>query len=294
MEAGAGDFSFDWALVQPQVARFARVCSYDRAGYAWSDPGPTPRSMRQIAFELHTGLLKAGIEGPYILVGHSLGGAIVRTYVSQYPKEVVGMVLVDSVHEEGLIGITDRTTKKDKIVRWRELSRGRQIPPIQTAMTNPESSSNPQQARASSPAQTKVESPFDKLPARSQQMRIWARSQPYYNPARFSEFDFLSEELDSLYSEREKSKNPLGAMPLIVLTSTVSEYGSADEQTKVRLSEDHKRVQADLLMLSTNSKQIVTNKSGHHIQLDEPGLVIDAIQQVVKASRTGNKFVHTP
>ena len=294
MEAGAGDFSFDWGLVQPQVARFTHVCSYDRAGYAWSDPGPTPRTMRQIAFELHTGLLKAGIKGPYILVGHSLGGAIVRTYVSQYPKEVVGMVLVDSVHEEGLIGITDRTTRKDKIVRWRELSRGRQIPLIQTAITNPQSSSNPQQARASSTPPTKVEAPFDKLPVRSQQMRLWAISQPSFNPARFSEFDFLPEELDSLYSEREKSKHPLDAMPLIVLTSTVSKYGSADEQTRARLSEDHKRSQADLLTLSSNSKQIVTEKSGHHIQLDEPGLVVDAIHQVVEASRTGSKLVRNP
>jgi len=277
------------------VARFARVCSYDRAGYAWSDPGPTPRTMRQIAFELHTGLLKAGVKAPYILVGHSLGGAIVRTYVSQYPKEVVGMVLVDSVHEEGLIGITDRTTKKDKIVRWRELSRGRQIPPVQTTMPNPESSSNPQQARTSSTSTTKVEAPFDKLPARSQQMRLWATSQPYYTPARVSElFDFLPEELDSLYSERAKSNNPLGAMPLIVLTSTVSEYGSADEQTKVRLSEDHKRLQVDLLTLSSNSKQIVAEKSGHHIQLDEPGLVADAVQQVVNLSRTGKKLVRNP
>jgi pimeloyl-ACP methyl ester carboxylesterase len=295
MEAGAGDFSFDWGLTQPQVARFARVCAYDRAGYAWSDPGPTPRTMRQIAFELHTGLLKAGIEGPYILVGHSLGGAIVRTYVSQYPREVAGMVLVDSVHEEGLIGITDRTTKKDKIVRWRELSRGRQIPPIQTVMPNPGSSSNPQQSRASSSAQTQVEAPFDKLPERSQQMRLWARSQPYYNPARSSElFDFFPEEMDSLYSEREKSKSPLGAMPLIVLTSAVGEYGNADEQTKERLREDRRRLQADLLTLSSNSKQIVTEKSGHHIQLDEPGLVVDAIRQVVEASRTGHRLVRNP
>ncbi|HEV2665986.1 MAG TPA: hypothetical protein VG324_13795 [Blastocatellia bacterium] len=62
------------------------------------------------------------------------------------------------------------------------------------------------------------------------------------------------------------------------------------EQTKARLSEDRKRLQADLLTLSSNSKQIVAKKSGHHIQLDEPDLVIDAIQQVVKASRTGNKL----
>src|SRR5262245_14924563 len=295
MEAGAGDFSFDWRVVQPQVARFARVCAYDRAGYAWSDPGPTPRTMRQIAYELHTGLLKAGIKGPYILVGHSLGGAIVRTYVSQYPKEVAGMVLVDSVHEEGLIGITDRTTGQDKFVRWREQSRGRQIPPIQTAAPNPSSSSAPQQARASSSAQSTVEAPFDKLPERSQQMRVWARTQPYYNPARSSElFDLFPEEMDSLYSERAKSRNSLGAMPLIVLTSTISQYGTADEQTRTRLSEDRKRLQVDLLTLSSNSKQIVAEKSGHHIQLDEPGLVIDAIQQVVNASRTGNKLVRNP
>src|SRR5262245_56207485 len=294
MEAGAGDFSFDWGLVQPQVARFARVCAYDRAGYAWSDSGPTPRTMRKIAYELHTGLLKAGIKGPYILVGHSLGGAIVRTYVSQYPKEVAGMVLVDSVHEEGLMGITDLTTGQDKFVRWREQSRGRQIPPIQTTAPNPSSSSAPQHARASSSAQSTVEAPFDKLPERSQQMRLWARSQPHYNPARSSElFDLFPEEMDSLYSERAKSKNSLGAMPLIVLTSTISQYGTADEQTRTRLSEDRKRLQADLLTLSTNSKQIVAEKSGHHIQLDEPGLVVDAIEQVVKASRTGNKLVRT-
>src|SRR5438128_1815367 len=70
---GAGDFSFDWSLVQPNIAQFARVCSYDRAGFAWSDPGPIPRTMKQEAFELHTLLSAAHIKGPYILVGHSLG-----------------------------------------------------------------------------------------------------------------------------------------------------------------------------------------------------------------------------
>src|SRR2546421_7551343 len=60
LEAGAGDFSVDWSLVQPLVARFARVCSYDRAGSGWSDLGPRPRTMRQQAWELHTLLDKAG------------------------------------------------------------------------------------------------------------------------------------------------------------------------------------------------------------------------------------------
>src|SRR5262252_8953160 len=76
--AGAGDFSFDWSLVQPGLAQLARVCSYDRAGFGWSDPGPTPRTMKQEAFELHTMLSAALIKGPFVLVGHSLGGLITR------------------------------------------------------------------------------------------------------------------------------------------------------------------------------------------------------------------------
>jgi pimeloyl-ACP methyl ester carboxylesterase len=98
--AGAGDFSFDWSLVQPGVARFTRVCSYDRAGSAWSDLGPTPRTMKQEAYELHLLLQKAGLRGPFILVGHSQGGLIARVYADQYPEEVAGMVLADSTHED--------------------------------------------------------------------------------------------------------------------------------------------------------------------------------------------------
>src|ERR1043166_8423359 len=78
LEAGAGGFSFDWSLVQPDVARFACVCSYDRAGGAWSELGPNPRTIRQKVHEPHTLLKNAGIPGPYVLVGHSGGGYIVR------------------------------------------------------------------------------------------------------------------------------------------------------------------------------------------------------------------------
>src|SRR5205085_2610511 len=98
LEAGAGSFSFEWSLVQPEVAKFTQVVAYDRAGYAWSDPGPKPRTMRQIAWELHTALENAGLEGPTVLVGASLGGLTARVYADQYPKEVVGMVFVDSTH----------------------------------------------------------------------------------------------------------------------------------------------------------------------------------------------------
>jgi len=74
LESGSGGPSVDWLMVQPEVAKFSRVCSYDRAGYGWSDPGPEPRSSLQIAHELKQLLQAAGEKGPYVLVGHSMGG----------------------------------------------------------------------------------------------------------------------------------------------------------------------------------------------------------------------------
>src|SRR5579863_8737305 len=94
VENGLGDFSFDWILVQSRVSRFARICSYDRAGYAWSDPGPKPRTFAQLNLELRDALAKLGEQGPFILVGHSYGGPVVRNFAVTYPHEVAGMVLV--------------------------------------------------------------------------------------------------------------------------------------------------------------------------------------------------------
>src|SRR5437588_5210224 len=99
LDAGLGETSLDWSKVQPAVARFTRVCSYDRAGYGWSDTGPGPRTSQQIVQELHLLLMHAQISGPYLLVGHSLGGLNMRLYAYRYPAEVAGMVLLDSTNE---------------------------------------------------------------------------------------------------------------------------------------------------------------------------------------------------
>jgi pimeloyl-ACP methyl ester carboxylesterase len=100
LEAGSGATSVDWANIQPEVANTTRVCAYDRAGSGWSEPGPEPGDPQQIAGELHTLLGNAGIDGPYVLVGHSFGGLYVLMYDDLYPNEVEGMVLVDSSHPE--------------------------------------------------------------------------------------------------------------------------------------------------------------------------------------------------
>src|SRR5262245_43652329 len=128
LEAGIGDFSVEWGLVQPGVAQFARVCSYDRAGDGWSDLGPHPRTMPQIVYELHTLVDKAGVKPPLVLVGHSYGGWLVRLYASTYPADVAGMVLVEAGADNPWRMLPD-----GKLVRSSELAKGQAIPAVKVS-----------------------------------------------------------------------------------------------------------------------------------------------------------------
>ncbi len=98
LESGLGGHSLDWVLVQPRIARFTRVCSYDRAGYGWSHLGSLPRSARRISQELDQLLMLAGERPPYLLTGHSYGGLIQEYFARDHGEKVAGMVLVDSAN----------------------------------------------------------------------------------------------------------------------------------------------------------------------------------------------------
>jgi pimeloyl-ACP methyl ester carboxylesterase len=100
LEQGLGGTTAAWARVQPQVAQSTRVCAYDRAGIGWSDPGPAPRDALSMAGELHSLLQAAAVPGPYVLVGWSFGGLVIRVYAGHYPDEVAGLVLLDSSHPD--------------------------------------------------------------------------------------------------------------------------------------------------------------------------------------------------
>jgi pimeloyl-ACP methyl ester carboxylesterase len=100
LEAGPNESSIIWQLVQPQVSGFTRVCSYDRAGFGWSDAPNQARTASNTANELDRLLTRAAVPGPYVVVGHDFGGLIIRVFTARHRKQVVGMVLVDSVHPD--------------------------------------------------------------------------------------------------------------------------------------------------------------------------------------------------
>jgi len=280
LEAGAGDFSVDWSLVQPAVARFARVCSYDRAGSGWSDLGPRPRTMHQIVWELHTLLDKAGVKPPFVLVGHSYGGWLVRLYASMYPEVAAGMVLVEAGADN-----PRRLLPDGKVVHASDLAKGAPIPAVKTSGPLRESDIPPRilsliEAGVRDAGPHANDPPRDKLPAAAQRMREWTLSQVKH--AASNDNPFEAEELAAMFAERSKKENLLGDMPLIVLSRGISEGEGPKAQAN---EEEHKRDQASLVSLSRRGKQVVALRSGHHIPLDEPDLVVAAIRDVLAASR---------
>jgi pimeloyl-ACP methyl ester carboxylesterase len=86
--AGGGAYAIDWALVQPRIAESSRVCSYDRAGLGWSDPGPADETVEQTVSDLNRLLQASGERGPVVLVGASIGGIYIRAYQRAYPADV--------------------------------------------------------------------------------------------------------------------------------------------------------------------------------------------------------------
>src|SRR3954470_13385635 len=113
LEAGGSAYAIDWALIQPQIAEKTRVCSYDRAGLGWSDPGPADETVEQTFADLHAALSRAGEKGPYILVGASVGGGFIRAYERAFPADVAALVFSNSSNRIGL-----RTAKREDLI-WK-------------------------------------------------------------------------------------------------------------------------------------------------------------------------------
>jgi pimeloyl-ACP methyl ester carboxylesterase len=270
----------EWSLVQPGVAQFARVCSYDRAGDGWSDLGPHPRTLRQIVYELRTLLDKGGVKPPIVLVGHSYGGWLVRLYAATYPAEVAGMVLVEAGADNPWRMLPD-----GKLAPSSDLVKGNPIPAVKVSgplrvSDIPPAALSQMKAGAQKLAQNPNEPPRDKLPPDAQRMRAWALAQVGHIAAAVNPFEH--EELAGLRAELAKIEHPFGGMPLIVLTRGISEENGPDGKA---LEAEHRRGQAAMAATSRNGKLIIATRSGHHVQLDEPELVVKAIRDTLAAAR---------
>jgi pimeloyl-ACP methyl ester carboxylesterase len=230
-------------------------------------------------FELHTLLNRAGERAPFMLVGHSYGGRLVRLYQSIYPGEIAGMVLIDAAEDDPL-----RMTNDGRVVRSSSLVASRPIPPVKTTgplklADIPAQALTQIRAGLADSVRHANESPRDKLPQEAQRMRSWALGQVGHTIAAVNPFEL--EELAALRAQRAATPFPLGDLPLVVIARGLPDETGPDAAAHER---EHKDDQAALAALSRHGKQITAERSGHHVQLDQPQLVVSAIQEVVAAA----------
>jgi len=273
MEAAHTEPGLSWAGVQPEVAKFAHVCTYDRAGLGWSESGPKPRTAPSIVEELHTLLAQAGVEPPYVLVGHSIGGLYARLYAHEHPEQVAGMVLVDSTHEE------QYARMPEGIVRVQRTAN--KVAPLIFGLLQALNS-------------------MGLMALLAERKGIWPMPIPpegraAYMSAVFSgtrHLDTAARETlglqESMAAVRDRQLGPLGNIPLTVISagrpavSAGRGISAADAEQMKRLQDE---MHAELAALSTQGKRVTAQESGHYVQIDQPQVVVDAIREVVEAAR---------
>jgi pimeloyl-ACP methyl ester carboxylesterase len=240
-----------WRPVQAAVSRFTQVCSYDRAGFGWSEPGPLPRTSERIAVELHALLAQARVLPPYVMVGASAGGFHSRVFAARFPAEVAGVVLVDSSHPDQAKRVHAPTNPAGHVEKWEPL-----LPLMHRfGILRIGLSQEPRPGSFSQDAWDEV---------------LFLRDTTNSYRAVLREGEAWAE------SAEQVRKSGLAATPLLVLT------GSRDADAEWRaLWIDG--LQADLAHLSSKGRQIILPNSGHGIFFDAPAAVVDAIREMCKA-----------
>lgn len=262
LESGLGSHSLDWALVQSSVSEFARVCSYDRAGYGWSEESPNERTSINMVEELHTLLKKSGEPGPYILVGHSLGGVNARLYASHYPTEVAGVILVDAAHE-------DQFDKMPKPAL-----------PNETVMLLMSRIGLIRLVSHTSQYQDSVQRIFGKLPPNIQETRNAQVLATKNVKTALRELSTLEKSLSQLKEDGGKLKN----IPLVIITAiqAMPMEGTGLTQEEINnFQPTMSKLQKDLLKNSTRSRQVFADQSDHNVPLHQPDVIITAIRSVI-------------
>jgi pimeloyl-ACP methyl ester carboxylesterase len=267
VDSGTGGTHLDWQLVQPEVAKFTKILTYDRAGYGWSDISSEPRTAEQVVNELRQLLREVEIEPPYILVGMSLGGLFSRLFAYHYPEEVVGMVVVDAAHERMYEGTP---------VEWVELNKRLEgllvhVVPIMGHI-------GLLRLLVTFDSLPFAAGLFQKFPPSIRPVAKALYSQTQFGKTFAQESAAVSISMNQVEQVRKIKRFP--DIPLIVLSSGKPDFDITQDVLQ-KLQELH----TDLANESSQGIHIVAHESGHAIQLDRPELVINAIRQVVEKVR---------
>jgi pimeloyl-ACP methyl ester carboxylesterase len=265
LDSGMGMSSNAWALVQPTVARVTRACSYDCAGYGWSEAGGPADSVAT----LHRLLKKAGVTGPYVLAGHSLGSILARIFAHRYPSDTAGLVLVASsyVEESSEPAESDPLHRMVTLMLWmNRIGLLRLIPerfypdPLLLYL---------HLLRKCLSAE-----------ASASEISFLFRSQHVEAVVREWQADFDA-------ADAAARAHGFGDIPLIVLSERWIFSEKSTEREKAEASREQQRQQT-LVALSTRGRQVEVY-SGHLIPLEQPETVVRAIEDVVKEVRRNGR-----
>ncbi len=263
LESGLSGWSQDWALVQPQLARHTTVCSYDRAGYAWSEEAEQPRTGLLAVEDLRTLLRNAGLQGPtqgpMVVVGHSWGGMLAQMLAQTHPNEVAGLVLVDALHHDQTASMDpDTHARYSRNMRWLTGSATWLAPLGLTRLGN-------------APASVVL----DKLPASEQPAAKGLAMQSKNYRTLYTEYMGIDPALAVA-----RSLPPLPAVPTVVLsTNDLSEFPPGWDTDYMR---QHWITGQRTLAKQTNAKHVVVADAGHYLQLERPELVVASVLEVLK------------
>lgn len=254
LDSGLGDSYVSWRKVQPQIAKFVQVCSYDRAGLGYSDPSTEPRTSEVIAKEWHALLQAAAVPPPYIVVGHSMGGYDVRLFASIYRSEVAGMVLVDASHPDQDKRFPPELKKLD--ASW---EREAELLSYAAPFGIP-----------------RILGTCDEVPLVRAAECNWRSARE--NVAELKAFPT---------SAAQTAATPaLGDLPLAVLSHDPDKPSSDLPPDLAKpVNAEWEEMQEELAHLSTHGTQSIARNSAHYIQIDRPDVVIDAVRNMVEQVR---------
>ena len=274
LEAGALADSMTWHLVQPLVAKSTKVCSYDRAGYGFSDDGPAPRDVDADAADLAALIKAAKLPTPVIAVGHSLGTNIVRHYAERHAGDVAGIVLVDPPPQH----------TSEFSAEWVKADNEGGAQRIAFASECAKAAGAGKLARPEGALAQCIRAPDPRFPeALNAAIRAQKEKAPFWHT--------LVSELQSnrtLFEQPVPADESHGAIPLIVLSAS-DPFEGAPPEGKQAMESARAKTQKAIAAMSTAGKLVNVPKSSHDIQLDQPEAVAKAVDEVIAASRAHAK-----